>query len=147
LNKLKEVVPVSAKKDFVQDVTEELVSDPFRLGHYMLNHTHYDPDGFFYDKFRDVYYRFIKRPMDQTYEQAMDSLRANQNAPHLIHNERSVVIYDSAFNIIGEHETPKNIYPFKSFITEEGLWLEYHPENESEDSLYFRLMKLETVEE
>lgn len=143
-SEIKTLPTMYTEEDMIQGVPLKTMKDGYRASHYNFNHNYYEPHNFFYDSYRKVYYRFVIRQKDLSYQAYIDSLKAHPNDSYMLINNRAVIIYDRDFNIIGEQELSKNLFPFRSFINKEGLWLKYNPENESEDSLYFRLLKLET---
>lgn len=71
----------------------------------------------FYDKYREVYYRFVTigRTIDESY--------LEDQFPHL-KNDFSIVVLDRDFNVLTEKRFPGKIhYPYKSFVGEKGLYL------------------------
>lgn len=72
--------------------------------------------GLVYDKFRNVYYRIADRPI--TFRQTHKTLNDTYEKPI------SIVILDSAFNKIGEHDLPKDCYVFYGlFVGKNGLYI------------------------
>lgn len=138
-------VPISkfTEKNFIGDVDMTVINEPYKMTHHIFNRNLYDHYGFHYDPYRDLYYRLVMLSIDMDYETVIDSLKVHPNEGYKIHNNRAVIIYDGNFNVVGEHKLPKDVYPFRSFVTEEGLWMEHYPENESEDSIYLKLLKPE----
>ena len=92
-----------------------------------------------YDKYRDVYYRFVELPYEL---QKNESPYGDQYA-----REFSVIIFDKDFNIIGETKFPGNKYFYKmSFVGRDGLYISENntanPEFD-EDKLVFACFKVE----
>ena len=94
-----------------------------------------------YDKYRDVYYRFVEHTCEYgDGEYLMDEPKAR---------EFSVIIFDKDLNIIGETKFPGNKYLYKmSFVGRDGLYIsennEANPEFD-EDKLVFACFKLENL--
>ena len=94
-----------------------------------------------YDKYRDVYYRFVEMPYEL---QPGDSPVEDPKA-----REFSVIIFDKDLNIIGETKFPGNKYFYKmSFVGRDGLYISENnlanPEFD-EDKLVFACFKLENL--
>ena len=92
-----------------------------------------------YDKYRDVYYRFVELP----YEFG----RNESPYGYQYAREFSVIIFDKDFNIIGETKFPGNKYFYKmSFVGRDGLYISENntanPEFD-EDKLVFACFKVE----
>ncbi len=96
-----------------------------------------------YDKYRDVYYRFVELPYElKQNESPFDDPRGR---------EFSIIIFDKDFNIIGETKFPGNKYFYKmSFVGRDGLYISENnlanPEFD-EDKLVFACFALEDVKE
>ena len=96
-----------------------------------------------YDKFRDVYYRFVEMPYElQPYDSPFDEPKGR---------EFSVIILDKDFRIIGETKFPGNKYFYKmSFVGRDGLYISENnlanPEFD-EDKLVFACFKLKDLNE
>ena len=94
-----------------------------------------------YDKYRDVYYRFVDHPCKLGFgEYYMDEPKAR---------EFSIIIFDKDLNIIGETKFPGNKYFNKmSFIGRDGLYIsENNWANPDFDKhkLVFACFKLENI--
>ena len=94
-----------------------------------------------YDKYRDVYYRFVEHPCKLGFgEYFMDEPKAR---------EFSIIIFDKDLNIIGETKFPGNKYFNKmSFIGRDGLYIsENNWANPDFDKhkLVFACFKLENI--
>lgn len=93
-----------------------------------------------YDKYRDVYYRFVYPGIE---------LGANDDAMMLndFYRQFSIMIIDKDFNLIGETVMPEKTYNANAFfINEAGLWISTNtPENPKfeEDAINFQLFTLE----
>ena len=96
-----------------------------------------------YDKYRDVYYRFVEHPCELAQNEGyMDSPKSR---------EFSVIIFDKNFRIIGETKFPGNKYFIRmSFVGRDGLYISENnlanPDFD-EDKLVFACFKLEDVKE
>ena len=94
-----------------------------------------------YDKYRDVYYRFVELPYElKQNESPFDDPKGR---------EFSIIIIDKDFNIIGETKFPGNKYFYKmSFVGRDGLYISENnlanPEFD-EDKLVFACFKLEDI--
>ena len=94
-----------------------------------------------YDKYRDVYYRFVELPYElQRDESPFDEPKAR---------EFSVIILDKDFRIIGETKFPGNKYFYKmSFVGRDGLYISENnlanPDFD-EDKLVFACFALEDL--
>ena len=99
----------------------------------------------FYDRYRDVYYRFVhiggEPPVD--YEYSLRELYFNGA------NQFSVIILDKDFNIIGETLFPKYTYdPSIAFVHKDGLYIsDSHILNPSfdENVLSFKCFSLKEI--
>ena len=94
-----------------------------------------------YDKYRDVYYRFVEHPCKLGFgEYWMNDPKAR---------EFSIIIFDKDLNIIGETKFPGNKYFYKmSFIGRDGLYIsENNWANPDFDKhkLVFACFKLENI--
>lgn len=104
-------------------------------------------EGFYYhvmyDKYRDVYYRFVEHPCELGENEGyMDDPKAR---------EFSVIIFDKDFRIIGETKFPGNKYFIRmSFVGRDGLYISENnlanPDFD-EDKLVFACFKLEEIKE
>lgn len=87
--------------------------------------------GIIYDKYRDVYYRFIRKALPGK------GVRLRwENKPV------AVVIMDKEFNYLGETEigNMNEYYPDNAFVTREGLNIEYvDPADVEEKFLWFKI--------
>lgn len=83
---------------------------------------------FLYDKYRDVYYRFVLFPCELTPKD--DPMQLEE-----IRQEFSVMIMNKSFEVIGETKFPKNKYlPKMFFVGKEGLYIsENNPYSEDFD--------------
>ena len=94
-----------------------------------------------YDKYRDVYYRFVELPYElKQNESPFDDPRGR---------EFSIIIFDKDFNIIGETKFPGNKYFYKmSFVGRDGLYISENnlanPDFD-ENKLVFACFKLEDI--
>lgn len=92
-----------------------------------------------YDKYRNVYYRFVYHGETVNDDENVMSQRE-------FHKTFSIMIIDEKFNLIGETLMPDNTYIMDSFfINEKGLWLSTnHPKNPifEEDAVNFQLLEL-----
>ncbi len=104
-------------------------------------YTSYLYSGIIYDKYRDIYYRFLKLPKK---DYNLNTKHNSLNIPFII------TVLDNKLNIIAEskpiNEKP-NYIPFDYFVNKDGLWVsKNNPENPEydEDKLVFELFKLNT---
>ena len=109
--------------------------------HYYVGSQHYL--SIYYDKYRDVYYRFAYPALEDIDQSELVSLRRHPN-------RFSIIIFDNNLSIIGERFfEDKNKYVTNNcFVSREGLYISInHPENNqiSEDVLSFELLKLESL--
>lgn len=92
-----------------------------------------------YDKYRNVYYRFVYPGIDVTRQDDVMKLGEFRRV-------FSVMIIDEDFNVLGETLMPENTYNSNMFfINEAGLWISTnHPENPDfdEDAINFQLFTL-----
>ncbi|GAA5039137.1 hypothetical protein GCM10011506_37940 [Marivirga lumbricoides] len=107
---------------------------------YALQATYYD--GIIYDKYREVYYRFVRHPL---------SLQEDES-PNFYDFHRkpiSVIILDRKFNKIGETKLKNNTYQsFMYFLSKDGLYISNsNPNNPDvkEDKAGFTCFKLEEI--
>ena len=71
-----------------------------------------------YDKYRNIYYRFVEMPC----ELADNETPYDESAPKA--REFSVIILNDKFEIIGETKFPGNKYFYKmSFVGKDGLYI------------------------
>ncbi|WP_256012202.1 DUF4221 family protein [Desertivirga xinjiangensis] len=87
-----------------------------------------------YDKFRKVYYRFLRHRVNNYTESSQWTDKSV-----------SIIILDESLNYLGETNigTIKNWYLQNAFVTEEGLNIEYIPDNLNEDYLIYKIFTLE----
>ena len=96
-----------------------------------------------YDKYRDVYYRFVEMPCELADgEDPYDEFTPKKR-------EFSVIVLDKDFRIIGETKFPDNKYFIRmSFVGRDGLYISENnlgnPEFD-EDKLVFACFKLEDI--
>lgn len=93
--------------------------------------------GILYDKYRDVYYRFLRKALP---EKGVRLRWENKKV--------AVVVMDKDFNYLGETELGdmNEFYPDNSFVTKEGLNVEYVAPNDVEEKfLTFRIFKLKDI--
>ena len=96
-----------------------------------------------YDKYRDVYYRFVELPYElKQNESPFDDPKGR---------EFSIIVFDKDFNIIGETKFPGNKYFYKmSFVGRDGLYISENnlanPEFD-ENKLVFACFALEDVKD
>ena len=91
--------------------------------------------GIKYDKYRKVYYRFLRRALPD----------ANKKSK-ITDKPLAVIVFDENFNYLGETTLGKykNYYCENSFVTEEGLNIEYIDDNDlKEDNLTFKIFSLQ----
>lgn len=92
-----------------------------------------------YDKYRNVYYRFVYPGEDV--DESGDLMKQ-----HEFYKTFSIMILDENFNVIGESLMKENTFNmFAFFINREGLWISTnHPDNPQfeEDVINFRLLEL-----
>jgi hypothetical protein len=82
---------------------------------YALGATYYD--GIIYDRYRDVYYRFVRQPLEI---ENMEKI----NFYDFHRKPISVIILDADFKKIGETELEDDVYQsFMYFLTKEGLFV------------------------
>lgn len=95
--------------------------------------------GILYDKFRDVYYRIYRHPLN--YKNKDGSINK------VFDNEWSVIILDNEFSIIGETKMPARRYlPRNILVVSEGLLIDNNhelSENFTKSEYSFTLFKLE----
>ena len=94
-----------------------------------------------YDKYRDVYYRFVELPC----ELARNETPYSPGVPKA--REFSVIVMDKNFDIIGETKFPGNTYFYKmSFVGKSGLYISENNLNNpafDENKLIFACFTLE----
>lgn len=89
--------------------------------------------GVVYDKFNDVYYRFLYHPVED-YDK--DDLRTEFFKMPL-----SVIILDNEFNVIGEADLPRDVYYLAgTFVTPKGLHIQVL--SDDDDFMKFRVFKI-----
>jgi hypothetical protein len=95
-------------------------------------------DQLFYDSFKELYYRFVKKPMDY---HSVDG--KPQWEPDF---KYTVMILDAEFRLINEIELPGRTYnPSLATVTQDGLLISLNnPANQGidEDHIYFRIFRL-----
>ena len=96
-----------------------------------------------YDKYRDVYYRFVDHPCEQAAEDMYSHIPRSR--------EFSVIIFNKDLRIIGETKFSGNKYDNRmSFVGRDGLYISENnlanPEFD-EDKLVFACFKLEDIKE
>lgn len=122
---------------FVQTPTKRM--SPGENGtKYMLENNHFD--GILFDKFRGLYYRFVKLSINP-----MDNKGKLKNA---FHQETAVQVIDKEFNVVTEFKLePVWQYLSKdSFVSKSGLYISEANNlngNISEDSLYFTVFNFD----
>jgi hypothetical protein len=79
----------------------------------------------YYDKYRDVYYRFAER--------AVDEVRYKEKKWWKF---KSVIVLDKDFNKIGETDLPDGVNSWCVFISEQGLYIQTSQKS-TEDSVLF----------
>ncbi len=93
-----------------------------------------------YDKYRDVYYRFVALVGEEQFLNKVDI--ANQ----YLYRSFVVMLLDSNFKVLDEIKMPMGIYNYYDyFVNEQGLWISTNnPENNSfnENFLRYQLLKL-----
>lgn len=84
-------------------------------------------EGVFYDKYRDLYYRIARLPIEP-----------GNNDEKYNRKPVSVIILDSSLNYIGESKLPSNIIfsPFNSFVTVDGFNIQAYTEDEDKLTFY-----------
>jgi len=97
-----------------------------------------------YDRYRDVFYRFVFPKVEVTSEEELAQLRR-------FPQKLAIMILDKELNVIGETLLPENIYyPGNSFVGKEGLYISTgHPDNLAlqEELMIFDILKLEELKE
>jgi hypothetical protein len=93
-----------------------------------------------YDKYRNLYYRFVKLPDD--YDEKDDLMKLVKYPQNF-----SIIVLNKDFEVIGETKLPSKMYVFTdAFVAEKGLYLSInHIDNPNLDinALQFELIKLE----
>ncbi|KYG76710.1 DUF4221 family protein [Roseivirga echinicomitans] len=130
---------------YTQDVPSQLIETPAKMlpsgeneTKHFLENNHFD--GILFDKYKGLYYRFIKlsiNPMDN-----------NGRLKNAFHQETAVQVIDKAFNVVTEFKlTPVWQYLSKdSFVSKSGLFISEANNlngNISEDSLYFTVFNFD----
>lgn len=94
-----------------------------------------------YDKYRDVYYRFVEFPYELKADEAPMGDKYSR--------EFSIIVFDKDFNIIGETKFPGNKYFYKMcFVGKDGLYISENNLNNpefDENKLVFACFKLEDL--
>ena len=93
--------------------------------------------GILYDKYRNVWYRFLRKALP---EKGVRLRWENKNV--------AVVVMDQNFNYLGETEIGdmNEFYPDNSFVTKEGLNIEYiEPGDVDEKFLTFKIFTLKDI--
>ncbi|MEM9299444.1 MAG: DUF4221 family protein [Bacteroidota bacterium] len=110
---------------------------PEYFKYYVLNGAY---NSIIYDKYRDIYYRFVILPDNPNEE--IDWLRAKKHP-----KRSSIIILDNEFRVLGETLLPKDKhYIYNSFVSRDGLYISNsHLDNPEikEDILTFTLFKYE----
>lgn len=129
---------------YSKDVPSRFVETPTRLissGENWTKHTlennHFD--GILFDKYRELYYRFVKL--------STTSLNNEGKLKTAFHQETAVQVIDKEFNVVTEFKlTPVWQYLSKdSFVSKSGLYISeanHLNENIHEDSLYFTIFNI-----
>lgn len=137
----KDIERKKAKSKYVDNVTvfRSNEEDFQKLIKAQCEHASYDK--ILYDKYRDVYYRFVYPPceVDDYSGYYVDLLRSGRKS-------FSIIILDNQLNIIGETSFPAYTYnPNLSFLLEDGLYISLnHIKNPdySDDILHFQKLEL-----
>lgn len=116
-----DIHPFSKKKKDLQKYYRDFQNYYARSGNYTR---------IAYDKYRNVYYRYVLKPVGK--QEEFTSKRRS-----------AIIVLDEKFNIIGEWDVPENIDLFKSFIYKKGLYI-FNKEKyiENQDSLYFDIYSI-----
>ena len=130
---------------YSKDVPSQFVDNPTKRmspgensTKYRLENDHFD--GILFDKFRGLYYRFVKlsiNPMDN-----------NGRLKNAFHQETAIQVIDKEFNVVTEYKLePVWQYLTKdSFVSKSGLFISEANNlngNISEDSLYFTVFNFD----
>lgn len=137
----KDIERKKAKSKYVENVTvfRSNEEDFQKLIKAQCEHASYDK--ILYDKYRDVYYRFVYPPceVDDYSGYYVDLLRSGRKS-------FSIIILDNQLNIIGETSFTAYTYnPNLSFLLEDGLYISLnHIKNPdySDDILHFQKLEL-----
>lgn len=137
----KDIERKKAKSKYVDNVTvfRSNEEDFQKLIKAQCEHASYDK--ILYDKYRDVYYRFVYPPceVDDYSGYYVDLLRSGRKS-------FSIIILDNQLDIIGETSLPAYTYnPNLSFLLEDGLYISLnHIKNPdySDDILHFQKLEL-----
>lgn len=92
--------------------------------------------GILYDKYRKVYYRFLRKGIPDGARFKWENKKVN------------VIVMDENFNYLGETEIGdmNEFYPDNSFVTKEGLNIEYvDPNDVKEEFLRFKIFALKNI--
>ncbi|MGW8122293.1 DUF4221 family protein [Roseivirga echinicomitans] len=130
---------------YTKDVPSQLIETPAKMlpsgenetKHFLENNQF---DGILFDKYKGLYYRFIKLSINP-----MDNSGRLKNA---FHQETAVQVIDKEFNVVTEFKlTPVWQYLSKdSFVSKSGLYISeanHLNENIHEDSLYFTIFNID----
>ena len=92
--------------------------------------------GILYDKYRKVYYRFLRKALP---EKGVRLRWENKGV--------AVIVMDQHFNYLGETEIGdmNQFYPDNSFVTKEGLNIEYIEPDNDEKFLTFKIFTLKDI--
>ena len=105
---------------------------------YAIQHLSYS--YILWDKYKKVYYRFVKLPYMPKLDEDLNSLL--RYPPKF-----SLMVLDENLNILAEKELKSRTYELRdSFVTPEGLWVStHHPANPNivEDQFRFQLVQFE----
>lgn len=84
-------------------------------------------EGIFYDKYKDIYYRIVRLPVNKY----IDDEKYNSKTT-------SIIILDSNLNYIGESKLPTSVIfsPFNSFVSDEGLNIQVYTGDEDVLTFY-----------
>ena len=86
----------------------------------------------FYDKYRELYYRFIRKGMSKK-----DAKKHLQNPRKGFVSDRYIMVYDKDFNLLHEEKMPFLQTSREVFILQDGLYLKGNYEN-NEDKVFFQ---------
>lgn len=118
--------------------TKKNMSSKESFHHYLSNVLYHE---IIYDKYRDIYYRFISLPIPE-YKLSIEE-------PYL-HKPYKIMVLDNEFKVITIREFPQYRFHVKDwFINEDGLWLSNNNPNNpifNENNISFTLLKVESNE-
>lgn len=137
----KEIVKKKAKSKYIDNVTvfRSKEEDFQKMMKAQCEHASYGK--ILYDKYRDVYYRFVYPPceIDDYSDYYLDLYRSGRRS-------FSIMILDKELNIVGETSFPPYTYnPNLAFVLEDGLYISSsHIKNPeySDDELRFQRLEL-----